>query len=33
MDWDLAGEIFQAELHGYEAHGTAMVALKIKELL
>lgn len=29
----LPGEIIQAELHWYEAHGTGKVELKIKELL
>jgi hypothetical protein len=28
-----SGEILQAELHWYEAHGTGKVELKIKELL
>ena len=27
------GEIFRAELHGYEAHGIGKVEMKIKELL
>jgi hypothetical protein len=29
MDWALAGEIFQTDLHGYEAHVTGKVQLKI----
>lgn len=33
MNWQLAGEICQAELHWYEAHGVGKVELKIKELL
>ena len=28
-----SGEIFQAELHWYEAHGIGKVEMKIKELL
>jgi hypothetical protein len=28
-----SGEMFQAELHWYEAHGIGRVEMKIKELL